>query len=446
MKFKLTVMAWLVVAVLSAQTSKPLVQVAVTDISCAGQTDGQIELTLTSGSLPVSFQWVNLNSGALGIGQFTSLNQPLLLTGLAHGLYRFHFVDANNLDTVLQRVLLNPPPLQGQIALLSKFGAYQLSCAQGNDGEVLLEITGGTLPLTFNWSNGDKGIRADSLPAGPVSVSVMDARGCLLQVDTQLLAPTPINTTLQVEGETCIGENSGSIAIETLGGGVPPYQFFLNTDPPGSQMIWQDLPHGQYFLNVRDAIGCVHTTGVILPSGIEFTLKLGADTSMLSGDTLLLTFYSDPPADTLIWKPAAGVQWISNKEVLLFPRFSTTYEVTAVSAIGCLAFDDISVTVSRDRETYVPNVFAPAAQNTGNGQFTVFGSPGIRTVELLQVFDRFGRLWFENKNFPVNDPDSGWNGTEGGDEAPVGVYVWRAVLRYTDGRQVQLQGDVTVIR
>ena len=446
MKFKLTVLAWLAVAALSAQNNKPQVQLAVTDITCAGKTNGRIELTLTSGSLPVDFQWVNLNSGALGIGQFTSLNQPLLLTGLAPGLYRFRFIDMNGIDTVLQRVLLEPPPLKGNLALLSKFGAYQVSCAQGKDGEVLLEVTGGTLPLTFVWSNGDKGIRADSLSAGLVSVDVTDARGCMLQVDTMLLAPPPIATSILAEGETCIGENTGQIAIQSVNGGVKPYQYALNADPLGSMTSWQNLPHGQYFVKVQDAVGCVHLDGVILPSGIEFILKLGPDTSMLTGDTLRLSFYADPPADTLLWQPASGVQWLSNQEVLLFPPLSTTYQVTAINADGCISKDNIRITVNRDRETYVPNVFAPQASESENRQFTVYGSAGIRTVALLQVFDRFGRLWFENRNFPVNDLNSGWNGAGGGDEAPSGVYLWRAILKYTDGREIRLLGDVTLIR
>jgi hypothetical protein len=190
----------------------------------------------------------------------------------------------------------------------------------------------------------------------------------------------------------------------------------------------------------------VKTEAVILPSGLEFILTLSNDTTMLSGDTLRLLYATDPPADTLIWQPAQGVQVISPTEMLFFPTFSTTYQVTAVNADGCLAEGAIRITVSRDRDTYVPNVFAPAAQNVDNRRFTVFGSAGIRTVALFQVFDRFGRLWFENRNFPVNDPAAGWDGAQATEEAPVGVYLWRAVVQYTDGREIKLQGDVTVVR
>ncbi len=440
----MTAVLWLAAAALWAQTAKPQAQLAVTDISCAGQTDGKIEVALINGTVPVSFQWINLNTGALGLGQLTAVNQPVLLSGLQAGLYRFGFTDANGADTSLQRFLLEPPPLKGQIIFLSQYGAYQLPCAQGNTGEVLLEWNGGTLPFQFLWSNGDTGVRADSLPPGPVGVSITDARGCSLQLNALLEAPPPIVTSVDAEGEVCLGENSGSIALTGVSGGQPPYQYLLNSQPTGNTPNWQNLPPGQYLVQVRDAAGCLHTDGVVLPSGIEFVLKLGPDTTILSGDTLRLSVYADPPAQTLVWEPNSGVQVLSNEEVLLFPAFSTSYAVTAFSSDGCRASDAIHIEVNRHRDWYVPNVFAPQALDPVNQRFTVFCGPGIRLIEQFRVYDRFGRLWFDGKNLPANT--SGWDGTDGADQAPPGVYLWRIGLRFSDGRTELLQGDVTLLR
>lgn len=446
MKRLLPILGWLLAIGLPAQNVAPVVQIAVTDISCAGQSDGQLELTLLSGTTPVPFQWTNLNTAAQGAGQFAALNQPIVLPNLKAGLYRFKFASADGVDTVIQRLLNEPFPLHAKLFLLTDFSGFQVPCADGADGKALLDATGGTLPLTYLWSNGDKGSRADSLPAGPVSVTVSDANGCTLTADTTLTAPPPITAVLEVVGETCFGQNTGRIGIQAVSGGVPPYQYALNNDPPGSQLLWTDQPHGPYFLHISDAAGCVHTEGVILPSGLEFTLKLGNDTAMLSGDSLLLQLQISPPADTLIWQPSAGVHMLTPDLVLLTPFLSTTYQVIARSADGCLAQDDLRVSVNRDRSTYAPNAFAPDAQNSENRSFTLFGGAGIRTIAWLQVYDRFGRLWFENRNFPINDPASGWNGSGDGDDAPPGVYLWRALLRYTDGREVRLQGDLTLIR
>ena len=287
---------------------------------------------------------------------------------------------------------------------------------------------------------------ADSLPAGPVSVEVVDVRGCVFEADTLLTAPPLLEADVDAEGEICFGENTGIIEILGVNGGVPPFEFYLNNDPPSNQIFWDNLPSGQYFLYIEDAIGCIHTEGIVLPSGTEFILKLGTDTSMYSGDTLRLSYFVDPPADTLIWTPDFGVQQLPGNSVLLSPVLSTEYEVLAINEEGCTANDDVQVKVNRDRDTYVPNVLAPEAQEAENRRFTVYGSGGIQTISSLQVYDRFGRLWFENRNFAVNDPPAGWDGRDGTEYAPNGVYLWRAVLQYTDGRVIRLQGDVTVIR
>ncbi|MCK6692190.1 MAG: SprB repeat-containing protein, partial [Thermoanaerobaculia bacterium] len=92
--------------------------ISATSISCAGRKDGRLELTLQAGTLPVNFQWINLNDNAQGVGQFAALNQPLLLAGLPPGLYRFTFADALGATATSQVPIAEPPPLQAEFLLL----------------------------------------------------------------------------------------------------------------------------------------------------------------------------------------------------------------------------------------------------------------------------------------------------------------------------------------
>ena len=426
--------------------TQPVVQISATSISCAGRSDGRLELTLQAGALPVDFQWINLNNNAQGVGQFATLNQPLTLAGLPPGLYRFTFTDALGADTTVQIPIAEPPPLRIEFLPLPDFNGFQLACAGDQIGLVQIEATGGTPPLTFNWSNGDNGARADSLAAGPVAVTVTDTRGCILTADTLLTAPPPMTVVVETVGETCFGQNSGEISVVSVAGGLPPYQFALNANPPGNQTSWTKLAHGPYFVHITDGATCRHTAGVVLPSGLQFILDLGPDTTLYTGDTLRLSPKIEPPADSLLWTPSPGAIKVSNEEMLLLPPFSGAYELRAMSADGCVAIDEIRITVTRKRDIYLPNVFTPKAHEVENQRFTVYGSAGIRDVASLSVYDRFGRLWFENRHFPVNDPGSGWSGADGPDEAPPGVYLWRAVLLFTDGREELLVGDVTLVR
>jgi len=447
MKTLLITLAWLVATGVGAQTGKPTAQFSITDVSCTGAQDGRIELTLLSGTLPVSMLWVNMSSGASGAGQLTQYGQPFVLSGLAHGQYRITLTGANGVDSISTQIIKNPAPLGGHLAILTNFGGFPVACSYGMNGVAVYEATGGTPPYQIAWSNGDVDIRADSLGSGPLFVTITDAGGCSIVVDTTLTVPDPLTVQIETKGETCFGQNSGSIHLKAQSGGIPPYLFSLNGGIQSAKNSWEKLQPGVYFVKMEDAAGCEFTQVVLLPSGLEFILDLGPDTTIFSGDTLFRLVEVNPPADTLIWKPAYGVQQVSPNSFLLSPEYSLNYQITAINADGCMATDELHVEVKRERDVYVPNVFTPElAELPENQVFSVFGGDGIKTVSSLRVYDRFGRLWFENRNFPVNDPAAGWNGTHEAAEAPSGVYLWRAVLLYNDGRELLLQGDVTLVR
>ena len=76
----------------------------------------------------------------------------------------------------------------------------------------------------------------------------------------------------------------------------------------------------------------------------------------------------------------------------------------------------------------------------------MYAGPGIERINLLRVFDRWGSLVFEKRNFAPNDPAAGWDGSLGSQPFRPGVFVWYAELEGKDGRVLIFNGDVTVTR
>jgi len=105
MKIMLIAFAWFAITGVGAQTGKPAVLVSAMDVSCTGQTDGRLDFTLSSGAVPVVFQWTNLSSGASGNGQFAQIGQSAALTNLLPGLYRLTFVASDGADTSVERTI-----------------------------------------------------------------------------------------------------------------------------------------------------------------------------------------------------------------------------------------------------------------------------------------------------------------------------------------------------
>ncbi len=60
----------------------------------------------------------------------------------------------------------------------------------------------------------------------------------------------------------------------------------------------------------------------------------------------------------------------------------------------------------------------------------------------MQIFDRWGTLIFESK-----DKNVGWDGYDrNGRLMTAGVYVYRLVMRLSNGQRTTKVGDVTLIR
>jgi gliding motility-associated-like protein len=99
--------------------------------------------------------------------------------------------------------------------------------------------------------------------------------------------------------------------------------------------------------------------------------------------------------------------------------------------------------------TRVPNAFTPN-ENGPNGGVQEAGGfndvflPITRGVEefTMQIFDRWGTLIFESR-----DKNVGWDGYDrNGNLLPAGVYVFKLVLRLSNGQRTTQVGDVTLIR
>lgn len=424
-----------------------LAELNATDVSCHGSADGTLLVALLDGAPPASFQWTRLPNSPAGVGAVDAANPVAAVSDLPPGAYRVTLTDATGADTLMYSIIAEPEPLAGDLTTLTDFNGYGVSCAGSADGRLLAHISGGTPYYVYTWSaGGENHPGADSLAAGEHRLTVTDSRGCTLELNATLTAPPPLTTQVEAVGEKCFGENTGAITLLSIAGGLQPYLAALDDAAFGAPTAWTNVPPGQHFIVVEDANGCRHTDAVWLPIGFQFAFDAGSDTTLLAGDSLHLLLESGNALDTVLWSPAVSVLAPAPEAATLFPLFTTRYVATAADLNGCKAVDEFTVTVRRDRAVYAPNAIAPNGQNGDNRAFTLYGGAGIRAVAVLQVFDRFGKLIFERRDFPINIPSSGWPGIVHGETGPPGVYVWHAVVIFTDGREEIYQGDVLLVR
>lgn len=96
-----------------------------------------------------------------------------------------------------------------------------------------------------------------------------------------------------------------------------------------------------------------------------------------------------------------------------------------------------------------PNAFTPDPLGHNDGVYNpnqlsndIFfpNFAGVEDYE-LQIYNRWGELLFQSE-----DVNRGWDGFYHGRPAQQGVYVWRAKVTFTDGKQVIEAGDLTLLR
>jgi large repetitive protein len=69
----------------------------------------------------------------------------------------------------------------------------------------------------------------------------------------------------------------------------------------------------------------------------------------------------------------------------------------------------------------------------------VLGGP-FETVD-FRLYNEWG-----HQVFISTDPDLGWDGTMGGKPQPAGIYVYTVIGTTIDGREINISGNVTLIR
>ncbi|MEY3368816.1 MAG: hypothetical protein RI973_1971 [Bacteroidota bacterium] len=116
-----------------------------------------------------------------------------------------------------------------------------------------------------------------------------------------------------------------------------------------------------------------------------------------------------------------------------------------VSNVCGEAVSDIRVGFEDCRQVYFPNAFSPDGDGI-NDSFLPFDGGDVGRIHYLGVFDRWGGLVHEARDFLPNDFSKGWDGMVDGKAAMAGVYTWLARVEFRDGYLQWLQGDVHLLR
>ncbi len=384
---------------------------------------------------PVEWAW------NFGNGNTSNAQNPAIQTFNQAAIYNVQLVVKYNgcSDTAIHQLAVHPNPV-------TNISASKTQLCQGET--VQLNATGGD---TFLWqpSTGLSGTTTGSIAASPVQstkyiVQVTNRFGCSKKDSILLTVVQPFNMTMTKDTFVC---NGSSVQLNAQG--ANSYQWINSTNGLNNTQISNPVANpavdAVYTVVGSDAYNCFKDTATInvavrpLP-----TVTAEPDFQMLAAETHQLKSTASSDVVDWLWSPADYLNCSNCPSPIAQPRRPIDYVVTVRNQYGCKASDTVSIRLEcAENFVFIPTSFTP--NNDGkNDVFYIMGK-GIGIIKSLIIYNRWGEMVFEKRNFAIDDRSNGWNGKNKGILVPNGAYVYFAEMQCDSGAPIIRKGTVTVV-
>ena len=416
--------------------------------SCKGNRDGSVEVRPIGGTAPYSYLWT------------TGSTRNNIVNARA-GTYTVTVTDANFCSFKLNVGVNEPDSLKIDTI---PFQSQNISCFGLSNGKIKLRRTGGNgspLQTNYVWTPSvSQGDSAKNLKAGAYTIIGTDNKGCRDSVTINLTQPDPIFFVMPpLTQPRCNGELT-TLKIDTAFGSTYKYPFSVSVDNGPQYPIGYFIPvfAGRHEINIIEQVtGCTLDTSVTVSEPPALVIRF--DTLNIPNQiTKILVGLGDSarinplitsalPIDSVSWTPRTYLSFRSDPlRPFTRPLDDITYKLTIVDVNGCSTSESIFVELDRNRNIFIPNIFSPNGDDR-NDYFGVFNGVGVKMINFVRVFDRWGELMFTKANIlPGTDISQGWDGSFRGRVVENGVYVYMIEVEFEDGQKLLYRGDITVVR
>ncbi|MBN8672760.1 MAG: gliding motility-associated C-terminal domain-containing protein [Chitinophagales bacterium] len=306
-------------------------------------------------------------------------------------------------------------------------------------GSITVNATGGTTPYEFSINGGTSYQSSNifnNLAAGTYNVRVRTVGSACASVVQQTTITLTDNLTLNAgNGSTiCLGQTfTPAVTSNATSYNWSPTAGVSN--PAIANPVLSPTATTTY--TVTAALGsCTKTGTVTVNVAPGATANAGADAIIIAGDTY--TLQGSGSAGTYLWTPSVGLSATNILKPVATPQATTTYTLNVTTPLGCIAADDVTITV-------VPYCIKPMEAFTPNGdgindRWLITNGNCLKSAT-AQVFNRYGAKVFES-----NDYKNTWDGTYKGNPLPDGTYYYVISFELINSKKVSLKGSVTILR
>jgi gliding motility-associated-like protein len=201
-----------------------------------------------------------------------------------------------------------------------------------------------------------------------------------------------------------------------------------------------------YTATLQDSTGCFTKT-VPIQVNLKTLPKVdaGPDKFYPYNSTFMISPMYSPNVIRYEWTPLGTLDCTICPIVNGRALDKQTYFIKATSDSNCVATDSLTIYVDcKDANIHMPTAFTPNDDNINDTYYPL--TRGIKNIKKLVIFNREGKIVFSKVNFLPNIKTLGWDGKMNGTKQKMDGYVYILEATCDTGRDVGLNGMVTLIR
>lgn len=338
------------------------VSINTTDVSCNGRNDGAIDLTVTGTTGTPSFTWDNGLPSNEDQNNLTAQSYSVTVTDTSTGCIETAIIPISEPNTIVIADSVTPE-----------------SCTPGGDGEIFLNVNGGTVSgnYAYSWDNSLPGqATQNGLTAGTYNVTVTDDNGCTASKAINVGSTAPFSVTSSVTNTSCNGSADGAIDLTVTGASGSLAYAWSNALAP--QEDQNGLSAGVYSVTVTDSnSGCAETANITVgePDSIKVTAVItNASCSPGNDGSIITTVTGGVVSNRYNYTWSNGINFQGDQ----FNLRAGTYTLTVTDDNGCFVIESFNVGVTPSFT--VDSVITDASCNGGSDgaiNLTINGSGGV---------------------------------------------------------------------
>ena len=348
---------------------------SVSPVSCYGAADGGFELM------------ADIADAQFVLDRDT--NSTGIFNNLAAGTYQ---VSVRSSDfacgNFIELTITSPDSIE-----LNVVNIASLSCFESNDGQIEVDIIGGTPPYVFDWEEHQlDSSTITNLSAGTYALQIVDAMQCTDAFSFFVPQPSPIEVVFSPTLPACNGAD-GSI-MANVSGGSGNYSFQWDDEQNQQAALAQNLRKGIYSLIVTDGNDCRMLATFDLEEDGGLQLQANTNPVLCLGDatgTATVMATGGTPPYLYLWDDATEQETATATDLLAGDYTILVLDINGCEASMTVRVPDVSVPLEGSFEKTDISCFGKA-----DGEIRINSSIGDREVNYAwsngQVSDQIANL------------------------------------------------------